>query len=324
MIISRTPFRISFTGGGTDLHEFYRHERGEVLTTAIDKYMYITVNRRFDQSIRVSYSRTEIVPTVEAIDHPIVREALRLVGIKGGIEITSIADVPAGTGLGSSSSFTVGLLHALYAYEGRYTSAEQLAQQACDIEIRRLATPIGKQDQYAAAYGGLQHLRFNPDDTVFVDPIICSDDTKHRLEQNLLLFYTGVSRPAEDILTQQKQITAGKLDHLRQMRDLCEQAEKILTEGKDLHHFGTVLHQGWLLKRSLVHAISSDAIDRWYAQAMAAGAVGGKLLGAGGGGFLLFYVEPPKQAAVREALMELCELPFRFEPQGSKIIYVGS
>jgi D-glycero-alpha-D-manno-heptose-7-phosphate kinase len=323
VIISRTPFRISFIGGGTDLPEFYHHARGEVLSTTIDKYMYITVNRRFDHTIRVSYSRTEIASTVVEIEHPIVREALRLVGIDGSIEITSIADIPAGTGMGSSSSFTVGLLNALYAYKGQYISADILARQACEIEIHRLGSPIGKQDQHVVAYGGLQHIRFNPDETVFVDPVICTTETKRQLESNLLLFYTGVTRAAEDILVEQKRATNSKLECLCKMRDLCEQAKRILTDGIDLRCFGEILHQGWLLKRALVSCISNGAIDGCYRRAREAGAIGGKLLGAGGGGFLLFYVEPQKQISVRQALSSLKELPFQFEPQGSKIIYVS-
>jgi D-glycero-alpha-D-manno-heptose-7-phosphate kinase len=323
VIISRTPFRISFTGGGTDLAEFYRHERGEVLATSINKYMYITVNPRFDHTIRVSYSRTEIVSTVDEIQHPIVREALRLVGIDQGIEITSIADVPAGTGMGSSSSFTVGLLNALYAYQEKHMSADQLARQACDIEIHKLGTPIGKQDQYTVAYGGLQHICFNPDETVFVDPVICATSVKERLEQNLLLFYTGTRRRAEMILTEQKQVTPTKLDHLCRLRDLCQHAKKILLAGEDLRSFGEILHHAWLLKRSMVHSISNATIDGWYERARTAGAIGGKLLGAGGGGFLLLYVEPHQHDAVRRALYDLRELAFQFEPQGSKIIYIG-
>jgi D-glycero-alpha-D-manno-heptose-7-phosphate kinase len=200
MIITRTPFRISFAGGGTDLAAFYQRESGAVVSTAITKYMYITVNRRFDNTIRVSYARTEIAGSVEEIQHPIVKAALRLTGINGGIEIVSIADIPAGTGLGSSSSFTVGLLNALYAYQGILKSAQELAEQACHIEIDVIGEPIGKQDQYIAAYGGLCHIQFNPDESVFVNPVICGKDRKENLAKNLLLLYTGESRKANTIL----------------------------------------------------------------------------------------------------------------------------
>jgi len=324
MIISRTPLRISFLGGGTDLPEFYHYESGSVLTTAINKYMYITVNRRFDETIRISYSRTEIASTVDEIEHPIVREALRTVGLDGGLEITSIADVPAGTGLGSSSSFAVGLLNALHAYKGQSVSAEDLAQQACDIEIRRLATPIGKQDQYAAAYGGFQYIRFNRDETVFVDPVIFPEERKRRLRENLLLFYTGMTRSAATVLAAQKRVTLEKFTSLSRMRDLCQPAKLILTNGSDLRHFGALLHEGWILKRGVIAGISTDLYDSWYEAALNAGATGGKLLGAGGGGFVLFYVEPEWQTSVRNRLGNLREVPFDFEPQGSKIIYVAT
>ena len=323
MIISRTPFRISFSGGGTDLKEFYTYEPGAVTASAINKYMYITINKRFDHSIRVSYSRTEIVDSVDEIKHPIVRETLKFVGITDSLEITSIGDIPAGTGVGSSSSFTVGLLHALYAFKGQHVTAEQLANDACKIEIDILGEPIGKQDQYAVAYGGLQHIQFNPDESVYVNPVICPKETKAMLKSNLLLFYTGITRKASQILTKQKNDTKKKIDYLRKIRDLSYKIKEILIKGRNLDELGQVLHQNWLLKKQLVDNISNEKIDQYYRKACQANASGGKILGAGGGGFLLLYCQQQYQQQVREALSELKEESFDLEPQGSKIIFIG-
>jgi len=323
MIITRTPFRVSFCGGGTDMRDFYRIEHGAITATAINKYMYITVNKRFDDSIRVSYSKTEIVEDIEQIRHPLVREALKLVEITKGIEIVSIADIPAGTGLGSSSSFTVGLLNALHAYKGTLKSAEELATEACHIEIDILGEPIGKQDQYMAAYGGIHHVQFNPDESVFVNPLICSQETKQELCKNLLLFYTGVSRNARIILEEQKAESSkpNKVVILREMRNLAVEIKDCLIHG-DLEGFGRLLHNGWMLKKSLASSITNDKIDAYYSQALSAGAAGGKILGAGGGGFLLLYCPKEKQPGVREALNDLTLTEFSLEPEGSKIIYV--
>jgi len=326
MIITRTPLRISFCGGGTDLPSYYRRQQGAVVSAAINKYVYITVNRLtryFQNRILVKYSRTELVDSVDEIAHPIIREAMKTTGVVDRVEITSMADIPAGTGLGSSSTYAVGLLHALYTFKGEYVSAGRLAEEACAIEIERLGDPIGKQDQYIAAYGGICRIRFNPDETVFVDPVICSYETKAALEENLLMFYTGKTRKAGEILTQQKAVTEDKMDVLTHMRDLSSSALEVLREGRLLSRFGEILHEGWLLKRSLVNSITSDEIDTYYETARKAGAIGGKLLGAGGGGFLLFYVEKQNHTKVREALSMLQELPFRFEPQGSKVIYLS-
>ena len=323
MIISRTPFRVSFAGGGTDLAAFYRETNGAVTSTTIDKYMYITVNTRFDDTIRVSYRKTETVSNVEELEHPIVREALKLTGILRGIEITSMADMPAGTGLGSSSSFTVGLLHALYAWQGKFRSAEQLAAEASHIEIDLLGEPIGKQDQYAAAYGGLNLIRFNEDDTVFVDPIICPPERRRTLFDNLQFFYTGGTRSASAILKQQQKSTSARMDFLTRMRAQADEIREVLIDGRDLDIFGELLHAGWQLKRQITGGISNSEIDGWYEKAREAGAIGGKLLGAGGGGFLAFYVKPEKQRHVREVLQELRQVRFNYEPQGSKIVYIG-
>lgn len=326
MIITRTPLRISFCGGGTDLASYYRCQQGAVVSATLNKYVYITVNRLspyFENRILLKYSKSELVDSVDEIRHPLIREAMKMTGVVDRVEITSIADIPAGTGLGSSSTYTVGLLHALYTLKGEYVSAARLAHEACQIEIEKLGDPIGKQDQYIAAYGGICRIRFNPDETVFVDPVICSYDTKQALEENLLMFFTGRTRRAGDILERQQAVTSQKMDVLGRMRDLTGQALDVLRQGRSLDRFGEILHEAWGLKRSLVAAISDESIDNYYEAARRAGALGGKLLGAGGGGFLLFYVEKQNQSLVREALSNLRELPFRFEPQGSKVIYIS-
>lgn len=323
MIISRTPLRVSFAGGGSDLSAYYLNEPGAVTSTAIDKYVYITVNAKFDDRLRVSYSKTEIVDSPDDLAHEIVREALKLVGISGGVEITSIADIPSrGTGLGSSSSFTVGLLNALYAFTGKNVSAGRLAREACEIEIEKVGEPIGKQDQYIAAYGGLQHIQFNPDESVFVDPVICPYGVKESLQEDLMLFYTGLTRKSSSILTEQRENTGKRMGVLAEMVDLSKKIKASLSCG-DLTEFGELLDRGWVLKKKLASGISSEKIDKLYESAKRAGALGGKILGAGGGGFLLLYCEKRKQAAVKKRLSDLRYTPLSFEPQGSKIIYVG-
>ena len=325
MIITRTPFRISFVGGGTDFPEFYRVESGAVVSTAINKYMYVVINQRFTDAIRVSYyAKTEIVGRVDEIQHPIVREVLKLVGITKGIEIASIADVHAGAGLGSSSSFTVGLLNALYAYKGILKSAEELAREACHIEINILGEPIGKQDQYIAAYGGFRYIQFNPDETVFTEPIIWTKETKEELAQNLLLLYTGDVREASSILREQKENTqqGDKMDCLKKLRDMALELKERLNDNASPDIFGETLHQGWMLKKQLASNISNDKIDECYQKALNAGALGGKVLGAGGGGFMLLYCPKQKQSQVKKVLDYLLDLKFSFEPEGSKIIYV--
>lgn len=323
MIISRTPFRISFAGGGTDLREFYSRESGAVISVTIDKYMYVTVNKRFDSTLRVSYSSTEIVNHAEEIKHPIVRECLKAVGIEHGLEITSIADIPAQTGLGSSSAFTVGLLNALYAYKGIFRSAQQLANEACRIEIQELGEPIGKQDQYAVAFGGMNHIQFNMDETVFVNPIICPQEVKRELKENLLLFYTGQTRSASSILCEQKKNMNHRQDILLAMRNQVEEFRAKVQEGKCLVDIGFLLHRGWEYKKLMASGISNSEIDVYYRLATKNGALGGKILGAGGGGFLLLFCEHQHQQRVRTVLSDLQEVMFDFEPQGSKIIFVG-
>jgi D-glycero-alpha-D-manno-heptose-7-phosphate kinase len=325
MIISRTPLRISFVGGGSDLPAFYREEPGAVVSTAISKYIYITVNQKFDRKVRASYSRTEIVDGVDELQHELIREALRLVGIDGAIEVTSISDIPSrGTGLGSSSTYTVGLLNAMYAYENHLAGAERLAREACEIEIERCGKPIGKQDQYIASYGGLQFIRFNPDESVFVDPIVCAPETKRQLQKGLLLLYTGLTRSADDILEEQSRNTqtdGGKRGSLRRMVGYAKQLRDALLNN-DLGGFGEVLHANWLEKRRLASGISRPCIDDWYDRARANGAIGGKILGAGGGGFLLLYAPPERHGQICDALPDLRPIPFGFSPQGSKLIYV--
>ena len=326
MIISRTPFRISFAGGGTDLKKFYREDYGAVVSTTINKYMYITVNPLsffYKHKIRISYSKTEIVDNVDEIQHPVVREALKLVGIDGGIEITSMADIPAGTGMGSSSSFTVGLLNALYAFQGKSISPEQLSQEACKIEISLLKEPIGKQDQYAAAYGGLNYIQFNPGEDVFVNPLVSSREIKEEFNNHLMMFFTGITRKANSILKRQNKNIESKKQDLNKMRELAIEIRRVLDEGREIDRVGEILHQGWLLKKELTSGISNNSIDGYYNKALEAGALGGKVLGAGGGGFILLYVSPQKQQKVREALGGLKELSFKFEYQGSTIIYIG-
>lgn len=316
---------MSFVGGGSDLAAYYEHEPGAVVSTAIDKYIYITVNPKFDNKVRASYSVTEIVDGVDDLKHELIREALKLVGIDGGIEITSISDIPSeGTGLGSSSTYTVGLLEALYAYTGRHVGAERLAREACQIEIERCAKPIGKQDQYIAAYGGLQYLRFNPDQSVYVDPVTCGREVKQRFQQRLLLFYMGMTRSASLILSEQRSNTARSAAHRAGLKRMVELAGVLRgsLQGGDLDAIGSILHEGWLAKKTLASAISSPTIDALYERARRAGAAGGKVLGAGGGGFLLLYANPEHHRCIIKALPELRPVSFRFEPQGSKIIYV--
>ncbi len=325
MIISKTPLRTSFVGGGSDLAAFYQSQTGAVVSTAINKYIYITINKKFDSKIRASYSETEIVDSVDELEHDLIRESLKLLGVDGGIEITSIADVPSnGAGLGSSSSYTVGLLNALYAYKNTYVGAKRLAMEACEVEIDHCSKPIGKQDQYIAAYGGLQHIRFNPDETVFVDRIVLSREARTKLEQHLLMLYTGMARSSSDILVEQRRNTEQqeeKRQTLCSMVKLASELKDALSRN-DLEFFGEILHAGWLEKRKMASNITSATIDKWYEPARKHGAIGGKILGAGGGGFLLLYAPPEKHRDIVNALPELRPFPFKFEPQGSKIIYV--
>jgi D-glycero-alpha-D-manno-heptose-7-phosphate kinase len=323
MIISKTPLRVSFAGGGTDIADYYRTGFGAVVSCAIKKYVYCTINKRFDDDIRVSYSKTEIVDSVDKLEHGIVRECLKKTGIRNGVEITTIADIPSrGTGLGSSSAITVGLLNALYAFKGYRASPKKLAEEACEIEIEKLGEPIGKQDQYIAAYGGMQHIRFNSDETVILDPVICPPKTKREIESHLMLLYTGKTRKSGDIPSQQKNNSKTNKAVLDKMRGQAEQLFTDLTS-LQIHKLGVALKEGWELKKSLAKGISDPEINKMYEKALKAGAVGGKITGAGGGGFLVLFVPPESHWSVRNALPGHKDLEFKIEPQGSKIIYVG-
>jgi D-glycero-alpha-D-manno-heptose-7-phosphate kinase len=322
MILTKTPFRVSFAGGGSDLPEFYRRSGGAVLSSTVDKAMYIALHPYFHDKIRIKYSRTEDVSRVSEIEHPLVRECLSLVGIERGMEIASFADVPAGTGMGSSSAFTVGLLHALYVRTGKRPSAHELATAACEIELERVAAPIGKQDQFAAAYGGLNFIRFHPDGRVEVHPLQCSEKTREELSGRLMLFYIGQERPAASILTEQARNMADKekFRSVEQMVELAGELRAALEKG-NLDSFGDILDRGWRLKRSLASGITNDVVESNYRLAREAGAAGGKLLGAGAGGFLLLSCHPEKQPQVRRALAALREMPFRLTIEGSTVLH---
>ena len=325
MIITRTPFRVSFAGGGSDLPSFYRRHEGCVLSMTINKYMYVSIHPTFnrDETV-VKYSQTEIVRDVRAVQHPIARQLLLDYGIDG-VEIVSTADVPAGTGLSTSSAYTVGLIHALNAFRGKLCSQERIAREACELEIEKLGEPIGKQDQYGTAVGGLKFIRFKSDDSVEVEPLAVSRQKLSELEGNLLLFYTGLTHSAGEILQEQNKNVAGedkKFQNLVKMTELAYELREAVVAGK-LDDFGRILNENWLLKRELASQISNDKIGKYYDLAMANGALGGKLLGAGGGGFLLFYCPTQKQKRLRSALSDLWELPFAMESSGTKIIYVG-
>lgn len=324
MIITKTPFRISFCGGGSDMADFYREYGGCVLSTSINRYMYITMHPYFDKKkTAVKYSKTEIVEDIADIDHSIFKYVLNEKNISG-VEIVSTADVPSGTGLGSSSSFTVGLLHTLYCYKGKYVSKARLAEEACVIEIDKLGNPIGKQDQYAAAFGGLNYISFHKDDTVSVEPVVTKSETLKKLEDNLVMFYTGITHNANKILTQQKRnlnVPTTK-DNLVQMCGLAKQMKHAL-ENNELSDFGNILNEGWRRKKELSGNISNPKIDEWYKIALSNGALGGKLLGAGGGGFLLFYCPSDRQEKLEYAL-GLQRFDFSFEHDGSSVIYIGN
>jgi D-glycero-alpha-D-manno-heptose-7-phosphate kinase len=323
MIISQTPYRVSFAGGGTDLPAFYRHEPGAVLSLALDKHMYVTVSPRFEPSTRVAYTRTEIVDHVKDLHHELVREALNMTGLGRHLEITTVGDVPAGAGLGSSSSLTVGVLLALYAYKGQIVSAKNMAEQACRIEIDVLGKPIGKQDQYAAAFGGMNYIRFNPEGSVDVEPVPATPETMQELSKRILLFYTEQQRSADDILKRQSEGTKDRMPVLRAMRDLAHEMRLALGGGAGLDEFARLLHEGWKLKRSLGFGIALESADAWYEQARKLGAQGGKLLGAGGGGFLLLLAPTERHSMIRDALGHPRELTFGIDRRGGRIIFIS-
>ena len=324
MIITRTPLRISFAGGATDLPSFYRtHGGGAVTSAAIDRYVHVLVNPKFERSIRVAYSRTENVDRLEELQHGLVREAMRLTGVHGAIEVHTIADIPSeGTGLGSSSTLTVGLLNALYAYRGVLKDPAELAREACEIEIDRLGGAQGKQDDYIAAFGGVDYFEFRPDETVRVSPIPLSAVDRERLSDHLSLYYTGVTRRAQDLLRKQSERTTENRPALERMRELAGEAREAIVRG-DYARLGAILDEGWGLKRGLSSGVSSETIDARYSAARAAGAWGGKITGAGGGGFLLLLHPPERSHEIARALAPMERVPVRVTPEGSRILFVG-
>lgn len=323
MLITKTPFRISFCGGGSDIPDFYRENGGCVLSTSINKYMYISIHPYFDEEkTALKYSKNEIVTDYKEIQHSIFKQVLSDYDVNG-VELVSTADVPSGTGLGSSSSFTVGLIHTLNCYQGKYMSKKDIAQAACEVEIQKLKNPIGKQDQYAAACGGLNFITFHKDDTVSVEPVIMRKETMDALQENLVMFYTGIKHDANAILAEQKKniSQSEKTKNLLKMCDLAKEMKESL-ERNDLSDFGNILHENWLLKKELAGGITRPEIDAAYNKALESGAVGGKLLGAGGGGFLLFYCEKYKQKELEDNL-GLKRFDFRFEHDGTSVVYIG-
>ncbi|MGD0117831.1 MAG: GHMP kinase [Candidatus Binatus sp.] len=324
MIVSCAPFRVSFAGGGSDLASFYRKRRGAVLSCAIAKYSFIVVHPFFNASkYHLKYTRTELVDRIEDVQHPILREALRMQSIEPGLEIVSVADIPGGTGLGSSSSFSVALINALYAHRRIFVPKERLASEACMLEIEKLGEPIGKQDQYAAAYGGVNLIEFERHGGVTVQPLLLPTATQSELEGNLMLFYTGTQRDARDVLSKQSvalESDESVASRMQQMVELAYDMRDILLAG-DLDAFGRALHRGWEIKRTISKQISTSAIDDLYARALDAGALGGKIAGAGGGGFLLLYCPKAKQARVEEQLGGCQRLEFRFDWGGARIAF---
>jgi D-glycero-alpha-D-manno-heptose-7-phosphate kinase len=320
MIITQTPLRIGLLGGGTDLPGYYREHGGRVLNCAIDKYIYVIVKQRFDDDIYVNYSKKEIVSRVDDLEHELVREAMLMTGVTSGVEITTLADIPsAGSGLGSSSAVTVGLLHALFAYQGHQVSAEELAQRACDIEIERCGKPIGKQDQFIAAFGGIRDIRFGPGERVVAEELGLSADERRALQRQIMLFYTGITRSADTILAEQNSNIAATRPQLQLLRDLAGYAVDRLRSG-DVDAIGPALRESWEAKRKLASRVSNGQIDHAVGRALDAGASGAKLAGAGGGGFLLVICPIEQQRAVRQSLADMRELPIKLDRLGSRVV----
>lgn len=323
MIITRAPFRVSFCGGGSDLPSFYEKYGGCVLSTSIRKYMYLTIHDYFyHDKIRLKYSQTETVSDYEEIQHKYFKQCLKDFGIMG-VEISSVADIPSGTGLGSSSSFTVALLHLLHTYKGEFVSKYKLAKQACEVEIEKLGEPIGKQDQFAASFGGLNFFEFQPSGYVNVEPIIMKTESYNRLQDNILMFYLGGVHSASAILKEQSK-NVQSVDKAKIQQKMCELTRTLKDElqTNNIDAMGELLHANWMLKKSLASGISTPLIDETYDKAMKAGALGGKLLGAGGAGFMIFYVKPEKQSSVRKALNYLREMSFEMDNSGASIIHI--
>jgi D-glycero-alpha-D-manno-heptose-7-phosphate kinase len=321
MIITQTPLRIGLLGGGTDLPDYYREHGGRVLNCAIDKYIYVIVKQRFDDDIYVNYSKKEIVSRVDDLEHELVREAMLMTGVTGGVEITTLADIPSagGSGLGSSSAVTVGLLNALFAYQGHQASAEELAQRACTIEIDRCGKPIGKQDQYIAAFGGIRDLRFGPGEEVVAEELGLPAVERRVLQHQIMLFYTGVTRSADIILAEQNANIVATLPQLHVLRDLAGFAVDRLRSG-DVDAIGPALRESWEAKRKLASGVSNGQIDDAVGRALNAGASGAKLTGAGGGGFLLVICPMEQQRAVRRSLADMRELPIKLDRLGSRVV----
>jgi D-glycero-alpha-D-manno-heptose-7-phosphate kinase len=324
LIVSRAPFRFSLGGGGSDLPAYYQQFGGFVVSAAIDSYIYVTANKRFYPSIRLAYSETEIVDDVASIRHPIFREALKMTGISSGIELTSVADLPSNSGLGSSSSFTVALLNALYCYKREFVSSERLAREACELEMVRLGEPVGKQDQYIAAYGNITALTIDRDGTVRVEPVPVRDEVMDELQNNLLIMYSGLERPAKVVLAEQGERVRGAdattLEGMHRIKALGREVYDLLVQG-DVDRYGELLHEHWTHKRTLASKMTDDTLDQHYEAARAAGAIGGKLIGAGGGGFFMLYVRPQQRRRVWEVLAArgLRPLRFRFDLDGARI-----
>jgi D-glycero-alpha-D-manno-heptose-7-phosphate kinase len=320
MIITQTPLRIGLVGGGTDLPGYYLANGGRVLNAALDKYVYVIVKQRFDDDIYVNYSKKEIVSRVEDLEHELVREAMQIAGVTSGVEITTLADIPsAGSGLGSSSAVTVGLLHALFAYRGRQVTATELAELACTIEIERCGKPIGKQDQYIAAFGGIRDIRFGPGEEVVAEDLALSAAERRGLQQQIMLFYTGITRRADPILAEQNAKVEETRPQLDLLRDLAALAVDRLRSG-DVDGVGAVVRESWEAKRKLASGVSTGQIDLAVSRALDAGASGVKLTGAGGGGFLLVICPMERQRAVRQSLADMRELPVKLDPLGSRVV----
>lgn len=324
LIVTRTPLRVSLAGGGTDLAVFYeRGGHGAVVSTAIDKYVYVTLKRHdgmFGAPIRLNYSETEQVARVDEIRNEIARECLRFLGVEPPIYISTVADIPAASGLGSSSAFCVGLLHALHIYRGEHPSAGQLAEEAAEVEIHRLGRPIGKQDQYASAYGGFNLFQFLATGGVSVEPLRFQGDARDRVFGHMLLVWTGRTRDAAHVLSEQRANTPDRMGELERIRDQAHLLQSVLSNGAHADRLGSELDEGWRMKRRLASTVSAPELDTWYERAIAAGAYGGKLCGAGGGGFFLFIVKPERREAVMAALEGLREVPIAYEPQGSRLL----
>lgn len=327
MIISKTPLRMSFVGGGSDMPAYYRRKRGAVISTAINKYIYVNINKKFDSGIRVGYSINEEVNDIKFLEHKIVKNVLEFLKISGGVEITTIADIPSkGTGLGSSSSFTVGLINGLNAYLGKYATPSYLGKFASHIEISMCGEPIGMQDQYAAAYGGFNLIEFCEDDSVIVSPIVCSSSTIKNIQDNTLMLYTGITRSASALLKEQSSAVENELEKQLTLDKMVGLAYQLRSElqNNNSESMGQILHESWILKKSLNKGISTPTIDDWYDRAIKTGAIGGKILGAGAGGFLMLYAPKEKHKSIVEALPELMPVPVEFEKLGSQIVFCNN